>query len=175
MSWAAALRAARAPLPAPALDAAEEIQLRILGGSLIRWLQREGPLILAEREGGDPEPVIVFLTGFPGLVAAEQILGADHERVVPIDADRWEAFVEAHPDPTRAHHVLVWSEIDDELPDDLLARARAEFPLAEGEVYWLHHEGTEWAEHAARGAHHLWAWDGSEARLVQEAFQSWTS
>lgn len=163
---------ALAPPPTGELDAAEEFQRRVVGGGLLRWLREHGPALLAERQllapQLDPEPIVVFVSNRPGLVAADQILGRGHDRVVALSDNDYAEHVD---DPELQHHVHTWSWFEPWEGDE---RARAEHPLADGEIYWLHREGTEWAELAARGAEHLWAWDGADARLLQEAYRSWT-
>jgi len=64
------------------------MQCRVLGGHLIQWLKRWGPGLLAERaviaplQGLDPDPVMVYVTDTPGLVAATQILSKPRSGVV---------------------------------------------------------------------------------------------
>ena len=79
------------------LSPAEEWQCSIVGSSLLNWLRKIGPRFLQERAvmskmlGIDPEPFIVFTSDISGLVADQQILGPDHERVgarrLQVDAD----------------------------------------------------------------------------------------
>jgi hypothetical protein len=181
-AWFAALRElAAGPLPSVgSLSPGEERQRRIVGGSLIQWVQVHGPDFLAERAalaellGIEPDPFVVFVSTLPGLIAAEQILGRDHPRVVAVAPEVFEAFLRDHPDPAARYHVHLWSLFDCAPGEAVLSRARTEYPIADGETYWVHLEGTDWAENAGRGGEHLWAWDGAELLLLQEAFTSWT-
>ena len=74
--------------PRDSLTLAEEHQCRTVGGTILTWLRHAGPRMLQERAamcgvlGIDPAPVIVFTSNVAGAIAAQQILGADHERVI---------------------------------------------------------------------------------------------
>ncbi len=77
------------PLPdSRALSLAEVWQYRIVGGTIDTWLRQIGPRFLQERAmmagmlGVDPEPAILFTSNVPGLVAAQELVGTGHNRVV---------------------------------------------------------------------------------------------
>lgn len=187
-AWGDALRAyvierrAARPLPDRAtLSAADEWRCRIVGGAFIAWLERHGPSFLREREvhrrvlGVDPDPLIVFTSDVPGLVAAAEILGSGSDRIVCLTEPEFDAWVALRPDAGFRHHVHVWSYLRSVLEPDFEAKARAKHPLADGHAYWQHVEGTLWAPLAGRGVDHLWAWDGREPVLLEEAFTSWVT
>lgn len=179
--FVAACRAAR-PLPErDTLTPALEWQCRIVGGALLTWLHEHGPGFLQERAvmasliGVDPDPVIVFTSDVPGLVAAEELLGSDHERVVFLLE---EEFADAAPraaDPGFVRHVHVWSRFLPDLERDFAVAARTKHPIAAQDSYWQHAEGTMWAPNAGRGVDHLWRWDGREPELLEEALTHWVA
>ncbi|MBW6454624.1 MAG: hypothetical protein K0A98_01950 [Trueperaceae bacterium] len=173
--FAAACRATR-PLPERAtLTLAQEWQCRIVGGALLAWMRENGPSFLQERTAMarllevDPDPATVFTSDVPGLVAAQEILGSDHERVVFLLE---EEFADAAPratDPRYDRHVHVWSRFLPELEPDFAAQARSRHAIPASSAYWQHGEGTMWAPNAGRGGDHLWRWDGRPPDLLEEA------
>ena len=186
--WFASLqnhvRKLRAEHPLPrreALSAAEEWQCRIIGGSLIRWLNDHGPRMLQERRmlartmHVEEDPCIVFTSSVPGLVAAQEIIGLDDEGIVYLGDDEFEAWSKDHADDEYRWHVHVWSHFTESLPSRLRQEAQESFPLPEGHVYWLHAEGTMWGKLAGRGGDHLWQWDGEKPTLLEEALRTWVS
>lgn len=179
--YAAACRAAR-PLPArDALSPAEERRCRIVGGALLAWLQEHGPRFLQERSamarllGVDPDPIIVFTSDVPGAVAATEILGPEHERVVILLDEEYAGGRARVADPGYVRHVHVWSRFLPEPEPDFATRARARHPIPATCSYWQHAEGTMWAPNAGRGVDHLWRWDGREPELLEEALTHWVA
>lgn len=174
---------ARDPIPArSALSLAQEFQCRILGGHLIQWLQQWGPRLIAERNalamtrGATDEPAIVFVTDTPGLVAAAEILGDGSEKIVFCRPAELEVFPGYKQDETFSVHCELHSYFEG--PGTAEAdwqRARNDHPPGPDEVLWLHHDCSMMGPRFARGTHHVWFWNGSEARLVQENWETWIS
>ncbi|RBP37326.1 hypothetical protein DES53_11464 [Roseimicrobium gellanilyticum] len=162
------------------LSPADAEQCRILGRTLIQWLEGHGPLMLQERAFIEEtlheptEPDIIFVSSTPGLVAARQILNPKPERVFYFPADRFDAFCEAHPDPEFYWHVTYQSDFP-ELDAEEIERAKKEHPIEPAEKYWLHREATTMGPLFGRGGNHLWKWDGTRQKLLQEGFSSWIS
>ena len=127
--------------------------------------------MLAPSLGIEPDPCIVFTTDVPGLVAAEEILDRS-DRIACLSGTAFDLWLSQEPDENFRWHVCVWSRFCDPIDADVLEAAREAFPLPEERTYWLHSEGTLWAPLAGRGVDHLWAWDGQEPELLEEAFQS---
>jgi hypothetical protein len=186
--WAAQLRehaaACRTTVPLPdrdTLTAAQEWHCRIVGGTILTWLRQVGPRFLQERavictlQDIDRDPTIVFTSDLPGLVAAREIVGPDHERVIYLLEDEFAAAPARVADPQYKWHVHFWSFFRSEIDPDFAAEARARHPIPEGCIYWQHSEGTMWAVNAGRGADHLWRWDGHKPELLEEAMSQWVS
>ena len=83
-----------------ALSAFEEIQCRIIGGSLIAWLRKHGPgfiqerAVLAELQNYEKDPFIVFTSEQPGLVAAREILSKGPANIVFLYPDEFTEWLE---------------------------------------------------------------------------------
>ena len=112
---------------------------------------------LAERRPLTAEPLILWTSDMPGLVAAAQILRPDQADVVPLLGAEYTTSSIAPADPELTWHIHVWSFIRPALPPDLARRARSAYPIPAGCSYWLHSEGTCWAPNTGRGAEHLCA------------------
>lgn len=186
--WVAQLRAyaaecrAVAPLPEnDALSDAQKWHYRIVGGSLLTWLQQHGPQFLQARValctvlGIDRDPAIVFTSDVPGLLAAQEIIGPHHERVVYLLKEEFAALSLRQADREFKHHVHVWSYFRSEPESEFVAQARSMHPIPERCSYWQHVEGTMWAMRAGRGGDHLWKWDGRKPELLKEAISHWVS
>lgn len=93
------------------LSTIEEMQCRIIGGSLISWLQSHGPRMLQERtffsklQQWEDDPFIVFTAEQPGLVAANEILDEPGERIAFLYPQEFNQWLEEHPDPEYFWHV----------------------------------------------------------------------
>lgn len=146
--WCAQLRshavACRASVPLPRredLSSAEEWQCRIVGSSLLNWLRKIGPRFLQERAvlskilEIDREPFIVFTSEIPGLVAANEILGTDHERVGFVLEVEFDSFLQQVEDPNYRWHVHVWSVFRKNIAPASGAEARAKYPIPDGWSY----------------------------------------
>ena len=173
---------AASPLPCrESLTCAEECQCQIIGGSLLNWLEHVGPRVLQERVvmcgllGLDRDPLIVFTSDTPGLVAAHEILAPDHEKVGFLLKDEFSASPPQADDPDYRWHVHVWSFFRPAIEPAFEAQARAKHPIPDGVKYWQHSEGTMWAMNAGRGVDHLWRWNGEQPELLEEALSHWVS
>lgn len=159
----------------------EESRCQIIGGSFLQWLQELGPRFLEERAimskllNVDTHPFVVFTSDMPGLVAANELVGADSEQVGFLLKEEFDNFQLQISDPTYRWHIHVWSYFHTRIEDAMEAEARMKYPLPNGCEYWVHSEGTMWAENAGRGGEHLWKWDGREATLLEEAISSWVT
>jgi hypothetical protein len=170
----------RVPLPdRAALAPLEEWQCRVLGGHLIHWLEDWGPRLLEERsilpanQPRDPEPLICFQSTLPGLIAAREILGEAPGRVLWGSPEEFEAC--PIQDDAYAFHVVLRSRFE-AAEDAGLARAvRQRHPLTSGETYVFHVEESVLGPLFARGAKHLWKWDGTALTLLEEALAAWVS
>jgi len=178
-AFVAACRASRPLLNREDLSTAEEMQCRIIGGSLITWLQKHGPRLLQERavlaglENWEKDPFIVFTSEQPGLVAGREILDDGPSTIAFLYPDEFTEWLKYHPDPEYRWHVHTWSFF---APLDVETGRRAKkFSLAAGESYWLDKEGTMCGQLFGRGGDHLWKWDGNEPVLLQEFINQWVS
>ena len=163
------------------LPASEEAHCQIVGGSFLRWLQDTGPQFLSERRvlskmmKVSPDPDIVFTSNMPGLVAAAEILGDDHDGTAFLLEDEYSHWVAQSPDDEFRWHVHVWSYFRESVEPEFERKAKTTHPLSEGSVYWQHTEGTMWGRLAGRGVDHLWQWDGNQPELLGEAFTHWVT
>jgi len=161
------------------LSLASEMQCRIIGGSLIGWLRQHGPRLLQERavlaglQNWEKDPFVVFTSEQPGLVAANEILENAPPTIVFLYCDEFTRWTKAHPDADYRWHVHTWSFFT--APDLEEVRRAAKYPLAVGDTYWLHKEGTMCGPLFGRGGDHLWKWNGREPELLEECFNQWVS
>ena len=140
------------------LQTVEEMQCRIIGGSLIGWLKEHGPNLLQERamlaglEDMEKDPFIVFTSEQPGLIAANEILSGGQSTIVFLYHDEYSAWLESNPDTNYQWHIHTWSFF---APLDPTTVQRAKkYPLTAGEAYWLHKEGTMCGPLFGRGGDH---------------------
>lgn len=173
---------ARDPIPArSALSLAEEWQCRILGGHLISWLREWGPAMIARRNailptrGDTDQPLVVFATDTPGVVAAAEILGPEPDGIVYCRLPELEALPKRSRDPHFRVHYELHSYFDGPDWRDVAAAARAAHPPAQGEELWIHHVADIMGPLAAQGSGHLWHWNGSEPKLIEEGWGQWVS
>jgi hypothetical protein len=161
------------------LSMKDEMQCRIIGGSLIQWLEKYSPRLLQERsvlaklKGWESDPFVVFTSEQPGLIAASEILKGKASKIVFLYPDEFTKSTKSYPDPDYRWHVHTWSYFTT-LDADELQRA-AKYPLAPGETYWLHKEGTMCGPLFGRGGDHLWKWNGEKPVLLEECFNQWVS
>ena len=176
------LRSCREKAPIPSRDLLgpqEEAQCRILGGHLIHWLSDRGPHLLQERavlsslQKWDPKPVICFHSNLPGMVAAHEILQDEPGPVL------WGLSGDFESLPTKddsfTYHVELHSLFSPIPPAAVDPEVRHRYPLADSEAYFLHRDESVLGPLFARGAHHLWKWNGQELILLEEAVDAWVS
>ena len=156
-----------------------EIQCRIVGGSLIAWLERHGPLLLRERaavcalEQLERDPFIVFTSDVAGLVAADEIVGGGHNRIATLLTGEFDAWRSENPDPAYRWHIHTWSCFSE--PEDADLVNVPPHLLQRDETYWLHKEGTMTGRLCGRGGDHLWKWNGVEPVLLKECLNQWVA
>jgi len=161
------------------LSAEQEMQCRIIGGSLIPWLREYGPGLIQERailagfRNWEKDPFIVFTSDQPGLVAASEILEDRPATVEFLYPDEFTEHMQNHPDPEYRWHVHTWSFFAP--VDSDMAKKVEKYPIGAGESYWLHKEGTMCGQLFGRGCNHLWKWDEQEAVLLEECINQWVS
>jgi hypothetical protein len=165
--------------PRELLPPEEEAQCQVLGGHLIHWLSDWGPQLLQERavlsslQGWDEEPLICFQSDLPGLVIAREVLGDEPGSVV------WGLFSDFESLPNRDHefmyHVELHSTFIPVSPETLDPEVRRKHPLTGSEGYLYHRDESILGPLFARGAHHLWKWNGRELTLLEEGFETWVS
>ena len=170
----------RVPVPPrESLSPEGEAQCRVLGGHLIHWLSEWGPRLLQERAvlsslgEWDKDPLICFQSDLPGLVAACEILRDEPASVVwGLSAD-----FESSPsgDDGFKYHVELHSTLVPASPENVAPELRRRHPLSPAEAYLIHRDESILGPLFARGAHHLWKWNGDELVLLEEAFESWVS
>jgi hypothetical protein len=129
--------------------------------------------MFADWENWEKEPFIVFTSEQPGLVAAREILEDESERIAFLYPTEFVEWNKSHPDENFRWHVHTWSFF---APLDSETKKKAtQYPLAAGETYWLHKEGTMCGPLFGRGGDHLWKWNGNEPELLQECLNQWVS
>jgi hypothetical protein len=161
------------------LSTVEQMQCRIIGGSLIAWLQKYGPLLIQERamlaelENWEKDPFIVFTSEQPGLVAAREIIDEGPPTIAFLYPDEFSEWLKNHPDPEYRWHIHTWSFFT--LADVDNVKKAEKYPMSEGESLWLHKEGTMCGQLFGRGGDHLWKWNGWEAELLEECVNQWVA
>lgn len=152
----------------------EEWQCRIIGGEFIGWYQRHFRDILGERTAlrvmnFDPEPLIVFTTSIPGLVAAQEIVPEPSDKMVYLLHTEFEEWEKEHPVDEFTFHIHHWSYFRN-IDQELLSRAQEAYPEVSAEEYCIHTSGDLWGELCGVEGEHLWRWNGQEMEFLEEAF-----
>ncbi|MES2734667.1 MAG: hypothetical protein V4672_00005 [Verrucomicrobiota bacterium] len=186
-SWIAALTGfaaqKRAEDPVPprsALTDEEEQQCRILGGHLISWLEEWGPNLILERnvladmQGWDKNPHVVFLTSGPGLTAAREILHGAEEQVTWLTTPQFQEFLVLHPDEGQVHHCILESWFRPASAQEESA-LRASYPIPPEASLRIHHDHSRMAPLFTRGGLSLWSSQKGEMKLIEEGYQHWLS
>lgn len=186
--WQAALRAYRdqcrqaSPIPPRGqLTAEEEWHCRIIGGSVIRFLESRWSTISGERKffawefTAPGSGVVVFTTTMPGLVAVTELFERPVEAFIALLNDEWTRWIDEHPDPEFQYHAAFWSYFTATLREEERERVVREFPDLPLDQCRIHRVGDLWGPLAGTGADHLWRWDGETMRLVKERFREWIS
>lgn len=180
--WAAGLRrhikTCRKKTPIPdrsSLSPEEEQQCRIIGGELLSWLKDAGPQVLAERKAlkileVDPDPLVVFTTSMPGLVAAKEIIPASEKRIACLLDKEFEAVLQKLPDENCQYHVQKWSHFEKLDPEEL-ERAKEKHPGIAPEEFRIHVAGQYFGRNCGSSLNHLWRFTSEgEMKLVEEGF-----
>lgn len=160
--------------PRSTLSEEEEWHCRIIGGEWINWYQRHLRTILQERmvlrvQQFDPEPLIVFTTTMPGLVAAQQIMQEPPENLVYLLHSEFVAWEQHNPVDSFTFHIHHWSYFQP-ISQQLLAQASARYPDLDPQAFRIHASGDLWGERCGVGGEHLWRWNGERMELLEEAF-----
>lgn len=151
----------------------EDWHRRIIGGSLITWLDERQPKVLAERHTlrvleFDPKPIVIFETTPPGVAAAQDIVGESREDFVCLlraESEHWE---KNRGDDGFKFHIRYWSYFDYPSPNCLKKLAKA-YPAPVDQLR-LHRTGDMWGPNCGVFADHLWQWTGREMKLLLEAY-----
>jgi hypothetical protein len=167
----------RQHIPIPSRDGLseeEEWHCRIIGGEFMGWYERHLRDILGQRVAlrvmkFDPDPLIVFTTTMPGLVAAQEIMPEPSENIVYLLQDEFKAWENEHPVHVFTFHIHHWSCVQ-QIDQELLPQAQADYPEVSKEEYRIHVTGDLWGEQCGTEGVHLWRWDGQKMELLQEAF-----
>ena len=167
----------RQHIPIPSRDGLseeEEWHCRIIGGEFMGWYERHLRDILGQRVAlrvmkFDPDPLIVFTTTMPGLVAAQEIMPEPSENIVYLLQDEFKAWENEHPVHVFTFHIHHWSCVQ-QIDQELLPQAQADYPEVSKEEYRIHVTGDLWGEQCGVEGVHLLRWDGQEMGLLQEAF-----
>lgn len=152
----------------------EEGHCRIIGGDFLNWQQRGLRGILEHRavlsvRAFDPEPLVVFTTTMPGLVAAQEIMPSPSDNLVYLLHDEFMAWEKRNPADTFTFHVHHWSYF--KRPDSvLLARAQDAYPDMKTAEFRVHSSGDLWGERCGVAVENLWRWSGDDMELLEEAF-----
>ena len=159
------------------LSAEQEWQCQVIGGELLSWLRSPLENILGQRHffnklmPFDPDPVIVFTTNTPGLVAAQIILG-ETDKILFLHHASWQRFAAGYKedlyDRFLVHH---WSLFEQAEKDVLEAQAFINFKQQFERLY-VHTAGELWGPRNGLQGKHLWAFDKAEGVLLEEAFES---
>lgn len=162
--------------PRERLSTEEEWHCRIIGGSLIRFLENSFADILKSRkffahEFEVPDPrLLVFTSTMPGLVALSEMFDRPVEEIVPVLNEEWADWCDRHPDCKFQYHVLFSSYISAELGRDQRQRIRKEYPHLRMAECRIHHIVEMWGPLAGSSYEHLWRWDGQTLHLIKEGF-----
>jgi hypothetical protein len=179
----ATCRAAR-PTPAPtaaALGPRAYEEYRRTGGYLQRLVHEHVQEFVTTRRvmpilDVAPDPVIVFHGDAATLAACDVLFDGgiiSKDRYAAMLDDEYRYFMAANPEPNEfRYHISSWSSFRD-ADAETLARARSlGHSLDPALQHRAHVTGTLWAQRCGAGLDHLWAWDGTNLRLIQEAIRS---
>ena len=184
--WASRLRryvaACRASRPIPdrsTLTNAQEWQYHIISSSVRAGMRKYTPRYFREeavmnRRFGFNNPVFVFTSSVPGLIAAKDAIGTGHEQVVLLLENEYDASPCGEEGTEDDFYRHFWSTVDTEaeLDPEYVAGLRAEHPIPDGCSYWRHCEGSYSGPMASHWVAQLWCWDGGTATMIEGAWQS---
>ena len=114
-------------------------QYRILGGTLINWLDRHGSALIAERAAlcrlskQHAEPHCMIISDLPGLMAALEIIHPGNARLSALTEEEYEGFLSTRPDPGYRWHVVFRNTFVALEDPPMLKRARRQYPVQGGE------------------------------------------
>jgi hypothetical protein len=169
----------RAPLPSPDDQDRAAAERMILATQFATCLAG-WDTIAGERRAragldpaADPEPALVITTSPVGILVADDLVSTGSpparalaERVAAVTELEYRLWCIRNPDEHHARHVNLWNWIKTGVPVQR-HHEFADFPLADGEHYWLHRTGIRGAGEADRRDCHLWKWNGRHASLLK--------
>lgn len=171
----------RASTPVPdrnTLTNVHEWQCRIIGSSIRAGVREYSPRYFREqavvnRRWSYNNPVIVFTSNVPGLIAVKEIIGTDHEQVVFLLEREYDASPCGEEDTEHGFYRHFWSTVDTEaeLDPEYVAKLRTEYPIPDGCSYWRHSEGTYSGSLSSRCVTQLWYWDGETPTIIEGSRQ----
>ena len=152
----------------------EEWQCRIIGGEFISWYQSRLTHILKERMvlrvmNFDPEPLIVFTTDPPGLVAAQSIMPEPSEDFISLLHTEFGEWERQHAVDEFTFHVHHWSYFRG-LDQELLSQASEAYPSVRIDEFRIHSSGDLWGKSCGIFGDHLWQWNGEKMELLEDAY-----
>jgi hypothetical protein len=155
------------------LSEEEEWQCRIIGGEFISWYKHDLSYILQQRialqvRQFDKEPILVFTTSIPGLVATREIIKEPSENLVCLLHHKFEKWIGRNPVDEFIFHIHHWSYFKP-IDEDLLELAQTSYPKIDPAEFRIHTSGDLWGERCGLGADHLWRWNGSIMELIEES------
>jgi hypothetical protein len=163
------------PIPdRDSLSDEEEWHCRIIGGEFTSWFKHQLRKIVGQRTAlrvmsFDPQPLIVFTTTIPGLVAAREIIPGPSENFFYLLHTEFQEWGKDHPVDKFTFHIHHWSYFR-QIDQELLLRAHTAYPEVNAEEYRIHSSGDLWGVRCGAEGDHLWRWNGQEMELLEEAF-----
>jgi hypothetical protein len=156
------------------LSIEEEWQYQIIGGEFISWYRNHLGDILNQRMAlrvmdFDPEPLIVFTSNMPGLVAAKEIIRQPSDNLVYLMHEEFEEWSQNNIVDEFVFHIHHWSYFR-QIDEDLLRQAQENYPDVMEENYRIHVTGDLWGDRCGVQGEHLWSWNNEEMQLLEEAF-----
>jgi len=147
---------------------------RIIGGSLMTWLDRRLPDVVAERHTlrvleFDPKPIVIFETTPPGVVAARDIVGDSREDFVCLLREEFAHWGKNHRDDGFKFNIHYWSYFDYPSPE-LHEELAAAYPSAPVEQLRFHRTGDTRGPNCGVFADHFWRWTGKDMALLLEDY-----
>lgn len=133
------------------LSEEEEWHCRIIGGEFIGWYRHHLSEILQQRmaleiKQFDTEPIVIFTTSLPGLVAAREIIKEPTENLVYLLHSEFEEWEVRHPVDEFIFHIHHWSYFQPTVDRELLALAQTRYPEIDRTEFRIHSSGDLWGE-----------------------------
>lgn len=173
----AAAKRMRKPVPErTTLSAEEEAQCQVIGGAFISWFEERLQNIAAERTAikslhSDPQPVVVFTTTMPGLVATREIITEPDDNLICLLDTEFQKWERDHPVDDFTFHIRHWNYF--KKPDrSTLSQAKKAFPGIDATEFRIHVLGDRWGELCGHESLHLWRWNGKDLDLVEQSFST---